>query len=88
MLVAWIQESGTDTCLPLSFFLSFFSRLIPSLLSLHREVEDFARIINLSLPDRKQEIYSSLENRLATVPIEGNGSRTEGGNMFSSFLSW
>ncbi|KAL8111545.1 hypothetical protein AgCh_019309 [Apium graveolens] len=45
-----------------------------------REVEDFARIINLSLPDRKQEIYSSLENRLATVPIEGNGSRTEDGN--------
>ncbi|KAK1377225.1 Skp1 domain-containing protein [Heracleum sosnowskyi] len=42
-----------------------------------REVEDFARIINLSLPDRKQEIYSSFENRLA---IEGNGSRTEDGN--------
>lgn len=45
-----------------------------------REVEDFARIINLSLLDRKQEIYSSLESRLATVSIEGNGSRTEDGN--------
>lgn len=54
--------------------------------SLHREVEDFARVINLSLPDRKQEIYSSLESRLATVPIEGNGSRTKGDIIYILFF--
>ena len=54
--------------------------------SLHREVEDFARVINLSLPDRKQEIYSSLESRLATFPIEGNGSRTKGDIIYIPFF--